>query len=220
VTASTELPPRGLPEHLPAGERVVWQGAPHWPSLARRALHLRLVAAYFAVILMVRAAFVLAAGGSVAAAAVAILWLLPFALAVIGVFALLAWLIGRTTVYTITDRRVIMRVGVVLSITFNLPYRAIESASLHVHSDGCGDIALALAGDTRIAWIHLWPHVRPWRIAHTQPMLRSVPQAVGVAALLARALATTADGVTRAPVRAPAPAAQVTLEPRPLAQAH
>ena len=38
---------RGLPGVLPAGEHIVWQGAPDAHVFARRALHLRWIAAYF-----------------------------------------------------------------------------------------------------------------------------------------------------------------------------
>ena len=45
----------GLPSALPAGERVVWQGAPDWRSLAVHAFHVRKVAIYFALMLAVQA---------------------------------------------------------------------------------------------------------------------------------------------------------------------
>jgi hypothetical protein len=40
--------------------------------------------------------------------------------------------------------------------------------------NGFGDITLALKGADRIGWVHLWPSVRPWRIAKPEPTLRSV----------------------------------------------
>ena len=44
-------PVRGLPERLPAGETILWQGAPRWGALARRAFHVRKIALYFAILL-------------------------------------------------------------------------------------------------------------------------------------------------------------------------
>ena len=41
----------GLPSALPAGEHVVWQGAPDWRSLAVQAFHVRKIAVYFAFML-------------------------------------------------------------------------------------------------------------------------------------------------------------------------
>ena len=54
------------------------------------------------------------------------------------------------------------------------------------------------------AWLLLWPHVRPWRMRHPEPMLRSLPDAAHVAAILAPAL-TAANGANAAtlPVRQP-----------------
>jgi hypothetical protein len=191
----------GLPEPLPRGERLLWQGAPDWRALAREAMHLRMLSVYFAVLLGARAVNMLATGGSALDAGLAMLWLLPLAGAALGLLALLAWLVARTSVYTVTDRRVVMRIGVVLSITFNLPYAQIESAGLRTNADGTGDITLVLAESDHIAYIHLWPHARPWHLKRTEPMLRALPQVQGVAQILAGALAASAS--TLRPVRAP-----------------
>lgn len=201
----------GLPAALPPGERVLWQGRPAWRALARRALHVRKVAAYFGVLLAACAASALWTGASFGAAAAYALKLAPFALGAVGLLALFAWLAGRTTVYTITDRRVVLHIGVALTMDLNLPFRRIGSAALKVHADGTGDIPLALTDGARVAYLHLWPHARPWRLARPEPMLRSVPDAARVAAVLAEALAAaqgetaanTRDG--RAPAEAPRP---------------
>ena len=180
---------RGLPEALPEGERILWQGVPGWAPLARTAFHVRGLSLYFAVLMLLRAVTVLWSGGSVAQAAVAMLWLLPLAGAAIALLYVVAWLTARATVYTITNKRVVMRIGVVLEITLNFPFRVIESAGLRTFADGTGDIPLVLSGEDKVAYVHLWPHARPWRAARPEPMLRSVPEAVRVAELLSRALA-------------------------------
>ncbi len=182
-------PQHGLPEPLPAGERLLWQGAPDWRRLARHAFHVRKLACYFAALLVLRFVAFHDAAGGVTGALQTTVQLLPLAAAAIGIALLLAWLTGRTTVYTLTDRRVVMRVGIVLTVTFNLPLRHIESAALHPLEDGTGDIALALDASTQTAYLHLWPHARPWHLVRTQPMLRAVPDAARVAALLHRAWA-------------------------------
>ena len=41
----------GLPEPLPKGEKILWQGAPHWWMLAVHAFHVRKVAIYFGLML-------------------------------------------------------------------------------------------------------------------------------------------------------------------------
>ena len=53
-------------------------------------------------------------------------------------------------------------------------------------SDGSGDIPLALTPGNRIAWMLLWPHVRPWRMLKPEPTLRAIPDAADVAAILAK----------------------------------
>lgn len=213
----------GLPEPLPRGERLLWQGSPDWRVLAREAMHTRMLAIYFAVLLAWRGANVLANGGSMLDAAEAVLWLLPLAVMAIAVLTLMAWLIARTSVYTITDKRVVMRIGVVLNITFNLPHSQIESAGLRMNSknarEGSGDLALVLASTDHIAYVHLWPHARPWHVKRTQPMLRALPDARTVAALLSAALADSA-GLARtglAPVAAPERQPSANAGQQPLA---
>ena len=212
-------PVRGLPERLPVGERILWQGTPDWRSLAVRAFHARKLALYFAILLVGRAATVVWGGDSPAQAAIAVLWLLPVAAAAVGLVGVVAWMMARAAVYTITDRRVVMRIGVVLEVTFNLPFRVIESAGVRVFDDGTGDIALVLAGHDRIAYAHLWPHVRPWRLARTEPMLRTVPHAAEVADILARALAGEAGVAARTVPGAANDARNSGAEPQPLAAA-
>lgn len=180
---------RGLPEALPPGEHLLWQGSPDWRMLARDSLHWRKLAVYFVLLLAWRVIGVVVDGGGAAEIARALAFGLPLALLGLGLVLLLAWLIARTAVYTITDRRVVMSIGVVLSVSFNLPLTQIAAADLRLRRDGSGDIALALAGPERIAYLHLWPHARPWRLKQTQPMLRALPDARAVGALLAQAAA-------------------------------
>lgn len=190
-----------LPEALPEGERILWQGRPSWSSLYRRAFHGRTLAIYFVVLLALRGATVLWFGGTVASALIAILWLLPAAIFALGVLALLALLTTRSTWYTVTDRRVCMRIGIVLEITFNFPFKVIDEAGLHLYPDGTGDIPLVFMDGEQIAYVHLWPHARPWRLRRTEPMLRCLPDATAVAALLAAAMASSTKPDAR-PMRA------------------
>jgi hypothetical protein len=207
----------GLPEPLPQGERLLWQGSPDWRALARRAFHVRKLAAYFALMLALRGAAKLADGGTAGDALLAVLWLAPVALLGLGLVVLLAWLSARSAVYTITDRRVVMRIGIVLTVTFNLPFRAIESADLRADTDGFGDIPLTLKGPDRIAYLHLWPHARPRRLGRPQPMLRSIPRAAEVARVLSSAWAQR-NGIVGQPAIAPRP--QRVDERRPAVLAH
>ena len=95
----------------------------------------------------------------------------------LGLLALTAWFSARTTVYTLTDRRILMRIGIVLTLTFNLPLRKLAAAAIRPQAKGHGDIALTLTGGDRIAYLNLWPHARPWLLKQPQPSLRCVPDA-------------------------------------------
>ena len=206
-------PERGLPEPLPHGERVLWQGAPDWRAMAVQSFHVRKLAVYFAVILALRAATVMTQGGALLDGVIAALWLTPAVALALGVAALMAYLSSRTTVYTITDQRVVMRIGIVLSLTFNVPFRSIAGAGLRLHGKGFGNIPIAIGGDEKIAYVHLWPHARPWRLKRPEPMLCSVPDAAEVATILSSAWASVtgiaAQPAAAAPASAPPAPARV-----------
>ncbi len=181
-------PVRGLPEVLPQGERMLWQGSPRWQDMAAHAFHVRKVAVYFATITLLTVLFRLSDGASLMEAAKPILWYLPLTLLAVGILSGLAWASARTTIYTITTKRIVLRIGIALPISLNLPFALIESAGLRTYASGAGDIPVELKGEDRLAWLILWPHARPFRLKHPQPMLRAIPDAMKVASLLGDAL--------------------------------
>ena len=185
-------PPRGLPERLPDGERLLWQGAPDWRLLARRAFHVRGLAVYFGVIVALCAVLSVNGGASVVETAASTLRLTLLALVPLGLAMLYAWLVSRATVYTITSQRVVLHIGLALPVTINIPFRMIDAAGLDARADGSGDMCLLLQPGDRLAYLVLWPHARPWRFARSEPMLRALPDAAQVGQLLARALAASA----------------------------
>lgn len=168
-------PIRGLPGELPEGEHIIWQGAPDWKSMAMSALHIRLAFVYFVVII----ATALFRGDLGTAMAVTALGAVA-----IGTFVLFAWGVSRTTVYSLTNKRVVLRIGVALNKCINLPLSELETANLKPLSDGTGNIVLTLKGVPRLGYLMLWPHARSLRFVRPQPMLRAVPEAQKVAALL------------------------------------
>ena len=187
----------GLPERLPPGERVLWRGSPDWRSLARHGFHVRKVAIYFAALGIWYAVEAWHDGAPAADALVRLAGLGGVALTAVGLLALLAWLSAREAIYTVTDRRVVVRFGVALRMTLNVPFRIVESAGLKVHADGTGDLPLALAGDDRVSYAVLWPHARPWHLRRPEIMLRCVPEPERVAGLLADALDRRAPAAPR-----------------------
>jgi hypothetical protein len=181
-------PIRGLPGSLPEGETILWQGAPSWSLLAQQAFHVRIVAAYFASMLIWRASGAIVAGQAPAPALVSAISVTPIALVALAILGLLAWLNSRTTVYTITNRRIVMRFGAALPKAINIPFSIIDGAAMKPLGHGAGDLALALKAPNKIAFLNLWPHARPWRLASPQPTLRAVPNASAVASILAAAM--------------------------------
>jgi hypothetical protein len=179
-------PIRGLPEVPPEGEHILWQGSPDWWALAKSALNAHWVAVYFAALALWRG-WVIGTREGLAEGLVAASWYVVIGAVAVGVLALMAWVMARATVYTLTTHRVAMRIGAALTVTLNLPYRWIASADLSMGSGGTGTIVLDLKGDTRFSYLICWPHVRPWRIGRTQPALRCIPDARRVAGLLAEA---------------------------------
>lgn len=206
----------GLPAPLPANETILWQGAPQWTTLARRAMRVRLVAAYFALLVIWGIAARLAGGQPLAEVAISMARLVGLAAAAVALLDLFAWLVARTTLYTITSRRVVMRFGIALPITIQIPFAKMQAAGLCAWPDGSGDIAISLLPGERIAYLVLCPHARPWTFGHAQPALRSIPDAAEVARLLGRALAASASQPARA-VTAPTPAETGDHAPVPAA---
>lgn len=178
-----------LPGPLPAGETVLWQGGTDWRSLAVHAFHIRKIAVYFGILLAWRAAIAWYDGETFQDWSATMAAMLGVAALCCALLTGIAWLAGRTTVYAITQRRVILRIGIALPMTINIPLRRVMSADLLMHRDGTGDIALILGPDDRIAYLHLWPHARPWRFTRSEPMLRCVADADRAAQILALAAA-------------------------------
>jgi hypothetical protein len=177
-------PIRGLPGRLPEGEHILWQGAPDWRSLAREAFATRWVMGYFVIVAVWRAATLSATPAQAVAAA------LPFLLAgalTVAILSLMAWVIARAAVYTLTNRRLVMRIGAALPVTFNFPFVQIEAADLDLRKTGIGTIALRLTPGNRVSYLVAWPHVRPWRIGRPEPALRCIRDAANVAGMLSEA---------------------------------
>jgi hypothetical protein len=199
-------PVPGLPETPPEGEEILWQGRPDTWALTKAALAFWWVAGYF-VFLAAWRFVTLVDQMPIGQAIGASLPLLVLGGIVLMLLLLTAWIQARATMYTVTNRRVAMRIGAALTVTLNIPYTQVESADLDVRNDGTGTIALTTLGDTRLSYLVCWPHVRPWHF-QTKPALRCIPKAEKVAAILGEAAATriSTPQVARRPEAAAVPA--------------
>lgn len=181
-------PVPGLPSLPPKGEDVLWQGRPNTWALAREAMGLYWIAGYFVVLAVWRAAVV--SDGAPGTILAVMLPYLAIGLVTCAIILGTAAVQARSTVYTLTTARVAMRIGAALTVTLNLPYRQIGSASVDLKKAGTGTIALQTLGETRLSYLVCWPHVRPWYMSKTQPALRCIPDAARVAQMLAEAAET------------------------------
>jgi hypothetical protein len=183
-------PIRGLPQRPPQGEEILWQGSPARRASVLRSFRAGAVALYFAALAALRLAIALSSGASVASALASTVLVLVVGMVAVALLALLGVLSARSTVYTITNRRIVMRFGMALPMAINLPFGTIRGAALKEHADGTGDLPIELGPDNKFSYLVLWPHARPWLYSHPQPMLRGVPEPQRVASILAEALRT------------------------------
>ena len=134
-------PIRGLPERPPEGEVILWQGQPNWLRLTVDSLNLWWVLAYFIFLFVWRFISV----SDLMPIDQALLVSFPF-LALALIVALLLLLVGfiqaKATVYTITNKRIVMRIGAALTLTLNLPFTEIENAAIASSSKNFGSIAI------------------------------------------------------------------------------
>jgi hypothetical protein len=178
----------GVPGTLPASEKLLWQGRPTWRSFLIHVLHVRWVLGYFAALALWRYGSAIETGKSVDDAVVSASWV--FVLAAISTVLLmgLAWAYTRTTIYTITSKRIVLRFGVAVPMAVNIPHTKIESVGLKTFADQTGEIPVRVGGDDKLAYLVLWPHAKRWQFNNPQPMFRSVPDAGSIATILARAV--------------------------------
>jgi len=185
----------GLPGDLPPGEHVLWQGRPQWKAMARETFKVRWIAGYFAVFATARFLVAMQQG---LPGALQLMIVAALATGCMTLLCVFAWANARSTTYTITNRRVVMRIGVALPVTWNLPFKRLNGADLSVRSEFDGDIALQLKAPDRIAWLQLWPHVQPWHFVRARPSLRNLADPNRVSMLLAEAVQAWATAESEA----------------------
>jgi hypothetical protein len=183
-----DIIPDGLPDHLPEGESLLWQGKPDWKRLAIDAFHVRKVAIYFGAVIAIQVGYSLARGDALHLAFANVPMLLGCAIAACGILTLIAYASARTTRYTLTSKRALMKVGIALPINVNIPYAKVDGVSFASTGGEAGTICFKPGGDVRLAYAMMWPHVKPWHFAKPQPAFRDIPNVEAVASRLAMIL--------------------------------
>jgi lipid-A-disaccharide synthase-like uncharacterized protein len=179
-------PIEGLPELLPKGEVILWQGRPNWLRLTIESLNLWWVIGYFGLLAAWRFLSVIdyMPFGTAISASIPFLFVAAFVgLLLCGV----GYIQAKETLYTITNRRVVMRIGAALTLTLNLPFTKIDNAAVAKKRGGFGNIAFETSGDTKFSYFVLWPHARSWYFGKPQPTLKCIPDIEKVSSILGEA---------------------------------
>ena len=179
-------PIEGLPELLPKGEVILWQGRPNWLRLTIESLNLWWVIGYFGLLAAWRFLTVIdyMPLGTAFYASIPFLFVAAFVgLLLCGV----GYIQAKETLYTITNRRVVMRIGAALTLTLNLPFTKIDNAAAAIKRGGFGNIAFETSGDTKFSYFVLWPHARSWYFGKPQPTLKCIPDIEKVSSILGEA---------------------------------
>jgi hypothetical protein len=196
-----------LPADIPKGERVLWFGRPEPTSLWRRAYRGDAVGLWFLAMTLWNVASLTTSDGAFAGF-VSALHTLGLGAAALAILGFLAWLSARTTLYVVTERRIVIKTGIALPIFINVPYMQIGAANVRAYGDGTGDVTVGIVAGQRIPYLALWPSARPLRFTRPEPALRCIVNARDVAATVARALAEASGQATAAPARAPVAASE------------
>lgn len=180
-----ELKP--LPGPLPDGEHVLWQASPLWQPFGRRVFHTYKVGLYF-IVIIAWVALAAAWGGGLGDAWRSLIWTLPPSLSVVLLLSFFAWAYSRNTVYTITNKRVVIQSGLAFTTAINLPFKSLDSADMKTFNDGSGDIELTMSGP-RILYSMIWPNNRLFAVKRPRPVLWALAEPQRVADILGGALA-------------------------------
>ncbi len=205
-------PVHGLPERLPDGEKVLWQGRPSAMALAFNAFRLRWVIGYFVVLTVFRLANLSSTSGTVDQMTSVVTSSLGFGVVSVLLILGLSYAMSRAAVFTITSERVVMRFGAAIRKYVNVPYSKMVGAQLKRKGLRVGDISMQLEGKEP-AYLHLWPFVRPFKYSKPQPMMRGIKDPEEVAQILARAVFEHAPDKVRMELASSAKEAASDLSP-------
>jgi hypothetical protein len=209
---------RGLPADLPQGEKLLWQGSPTWRSMALNTYYVRWIAVYFGALVLWRIGVTMGSGHTFESIALSCGLIAGLGAVAAGVLAGLAYLSARSTVYSITSARVLLRHGIAVPMTMNIPFGLLEAANLRVRKDGTGDLSLSLLPGQRVAYLVTWPHLSPGYITSPRPSFRSVPDPKKAAEILRAAMLdfTGAGGIR---IETPVGTSSPAVRPRSAATA-
>lgn len=181
-------PQRGLPEYLPEGEHILWQGSPHTAEIAKRVFHQNKICVYFLVLGVWSLISGVYDGSSAVQIGQVTLTVLGVGLLALVLLRWVAYATAKHSVYTLTNKRIVLAIGVALQIRLNLPLREVHAVNLKRYRRDFGDISIVLAPENKLSAAVLWPHLRPWRWSTPEPALRCLPDSERVAEKITQCL--------------------------------
>ena len=215
MTEYEDEPVEGLPDFLPEGETMVWQGRPTVAAMARRVFFIPHLALYFGLLIAGHTVYRLMEGASVAQVMGTFVWQAGLAATVLVLLAWLARSYAASVMYTLTSERLVIRSGVALPMMVNIPIEQITAADMRVYRDGTGDIVLTPVADRKLHWVLLWPNVSAWYSRPVRPLLRGLAEphraADAFAAVASQHYQVTAGEQVAVPVRVHTGAAAVPV---------
>ena len=205
MTEYEDEPVEGLPDFLPEGETMVWQGRPTVAAMARRVFFIPHLALYFGLLIAGHTVYRLMEGVSAAQVMGTFVWQAGLAATVLVLLAWLARSYAASVMYTLTSERLVIRSGVALPMMVNIPIEQITAADMRVYRDGTGDIVLTPIADRKLHWVLLWPNVSAGYSRPIRPLLRGLAEphraADAFAAVASQHYRVTAGEQVAVPVR-------------------
>ena len=181
--------PKNILDAIPNGESILWKGRPSLWGFSWNLFGLKWITLYLSMLSIVSVARFYASDFYTAF----YVDFLPFFLS--GIFASII-LIGLaatqtySTVYIITENRVIIKTGAALSFLISMPFKKIKEVNLQKRGASIGTISFELLSEKRVPYISCWPSVRPWKFKRTQPAFSCIGSVDEVATILRKTAMT------------------------------
>ena len=181
--------PKNILDAIPNGESILWKGRPSLWGFSWNLFGLKWITLYLSILSIVSVARFFASDFYTAF----YVDFLPFFLS--GIFASII-LIGLaatqtySTVYIITENRVIIKTGAALSFLISMPFKKIKEVNLQKRGASIGTISFELLSEKRVPYISCWPSVRPWKFKRTQPAFSCIGSVDKVATILRKTAMT------------------------------
>ena len=178
---------KNILDAIPEGESILWKGKPSFWGFSWYFFGLKLLAFYLIVLSVVFAARLTVTDFFTAF----LVDFLPFLLSGIltsCILMALAKIQSQSSVYIITENRVIIKSGAALSFLISMPFKKIKAVNLQKRKGSLGTISFELNSGKRVPYISCWPSVRPWRFKNTEPAFSCIENVDEVATILRKSV--------------------------------